>query len=389
MTHGSAKRIVLGATVGRSLSVLTGLPGHLVAEGWEVHVVSSPGAELDAYAQVDGVTPFAIRMARDPSIVQDLRSLAAWLVYLRRVKPHVLFVGTPKAALLANVAGLLCRVPRRIYVLRGLRLESTQGLMFHLLRILEKTTAAASHVVLAVSPSLRAKAVSLGVSRPQKIVVLGSGSSNGVDVARFSPDRAGVSKAEMGIGEDVPVIGFVGRVTDDKGLGALARARVILESRGVDHELVIIGGPDGRAQSYEVLRTAGRQAREVGHVPDTSTYYGLMDLMVLPTRREGFPNTVLEASASAVAVITTDATGAVDSVEHGETGFVVPCDDAYALADAIEVLLMDPARRQDMGRRGRVRVEQSFKQEDVWRRLDLLFAHKTRETQVVGGSDGG
>jgi len=374
MTRGSAKRVVLGATVGRSLSVMNGLPEHLVSEGWDVHLVTSPGTELDAYADVEGVTPFAISMARNPSLIRDVRSLAAWLLYLKRIKPDVLYVGTPKAALLANVAGLICRVPRRIYVLRGLRLESTVGLQFHLLRLMEMATAAASHIVLAVSPSLRAKAIEIGLSRSDKIVVLGAGSSNGVDVTRFSPENAHLSKDELGIDEDIPVVGFVGRVTDDKGLRVLALARLVLQSRGVDHEFLIVGGPDGRADSYKILKAAGRPAHEIGHVPDTSPYYSLMDLMVLPTRREGFPNTVLEASASGVPVITTDATGAVDSVIDGQTGVIVPRDDADALADAIEGLLADASLRARLGRHGRAHVERSFRQEDVWRRLDLFFA---------------
>ena len=124
MTSGKP-RIVLGVTVDLSLRLMAGFPQYLAERGWDVHVVSSPGARLDALAGVDGVTVHALTMAREPSPVSDLRSLIAWMRLLRRLRPDVVSVGTPKAGLLGGIAARLTRVPGRVYMLRGLRLETS------------------------------------------------------------------------------------------------------------------------------------------------------------------------------------------------------------------------------------------------------------------------
>ena len=368
------ERIVLGATVGRSLSVLDGLPQHLAHLGWDVHVVSSGGAELEALGALPGVTATALSMERDPSPLRDLVSLWAWLRYLRRTRPTVLFVGTPKAALLALLAGAVMRVPRRVYILRGLRLESARGVVRIGLEAMERLTCRLAHVVVSVSPSLRAKALELGIVEESKIRVLGAGSSNGVDLVRFRPRPRATHLGDLQLAGDVPVVGFVGRLTRDKGLSTLAEARRTLLENELDHQLLIVGGVDGDADSLAELTSTGRPAVQIGHVPDTAPYYALMDVVVLPTLREGFPNTVLEASASGRPVITTDATGAVDSVVPGRTGLVVPTADPPALAAAIEAVLADVELADRLGRGGRRHVEEHFARADVWDRLvDVLL----------------
>lgn len=366
-------RIVLGATVGRSLSVLSGFPEHLAALGWEVYVVSAPGPELDLIGRSQGVTANPIEMTRNPHPLRDVKSLLAWCSYLNRLRPAVLFVGTPKAALLAMVAGVLTRVPRRIYILRGLRLESTTGWSSMVLKSMERLTAQSAHRVISVSPSLRAKALELRLTKPGKIHVLGHGSSNGVDLVRFRPGGRPLALVDEGLRESAPVIGFVGRLTNDKGLSVLAAARQILIQRGVDHQLLIVGGLDGDADDLEMLVATGRHAIETGHVSDTAPYYASMDVVVLPTLREGFPNTVLEAAASGLPVVTTTATGAVDSVVAGTTGWLVAAENSEALADALQAALAQPEERRRRGEEARRHVERHFAQADVWLRTVQLF----------------
>jgi glycosyltransferase involved in cell wall biosynthesis len=98
-----------------------------------------------------------------------------------------------------------------------------------------------------------------------------------------------------------------------------------------------------------------------------------MNLFVLPTHREGFPNTILEAQAAELPVITTLATGAVDSLENGVSGLLTPVGDVPALADAVLSLLSDPAKLRAMGRLGRERVMRTFRNETVWEALASLY----------------
>jgi hypothetical protein len=147
--------IVLATTVDVSLTLLKGFPAFLVSRGWDVHVVSSGGPRLSALGEIDGVTVHVIPMRRAPSPFADAIALRAWVRLLRRLQPTVVSLGTPKASLLGLVAARICRVPARQYLLRGLRLHTTRGVLRAVLRISERMAMAMSTDVVAVSASLR------------------------------------------------------------------------------------------------------------------------------------------------------------------------------------------------------------------------------------------
>lgn len=118
----------------------------------------------------------------------------------------------------------------------------------------------------------------------------------------------------------------------------------------------------------------------VGPVKDVAPYYGAMDLLALPTHREGFPNTPLEAAAMQLPVVATRVDGCTEAVADGETGLLVPPGKGILLAEAIESLLMDPEKRKKMGKRGRERVIRKFRPEIIWQALyenylELLSRH--------------
>ena len=389
-------RILLGVTVSQSLILMRGLPAFLADRGWEVHVVSSAGPEQDALRGIDGVTVHSLAMARNPAPVADLRSLWLWIRLLRSVRPDLVSVGTPKAGLLGGIAGLLARVPRRVYMLRGLRLATASGAGRAVLAAFERMSMATAHTVVSVSPSLRAEVIGLGLTPADKVVVLGSGSSNGVDVDAFGPERFSERDTQelrqtLGLEVEPPVIGFVGRLTADKGLRALAEARRILVDRGIDHQLLLVGQTEATADHEELalLRTSGRPPVETGAVTDPAPYYRLMDLLCLPTLREGFPNVVLEAAASSVPTVTTDATGAVDSVVDGVTGLIVQAGSGASLAEALAALIDDPDARTRMGHASRKRVVQEFDRRTVADRTDLFYrAELARSLRSASDLDG-
>ena len=127
-----------------------------------------------------------------------------------------------------------------------------------------------------------------------------------------------------------------------------------------------------------------------GFVSDTAVYYPIMEVLALPTYREGLPGVPLEAAAAAKPVVTTNATGAVDSVVDGHTGLIVPVGDAAALAAALKMLLRDPALRAEMGLAGQERVRREFRHEvvvnrwvDEYKRALRIVANrqKTRHSQ--------
>lgn len=369
------RRVLIGVTSDLSLSLMRGLPQYLASRGWDVHVVSSPGPGLDALRGEQGLTVHALRMAREPSPLADARALLSWIALLRRVRPDAISVGTPKAGLLGGLAARWTRVPWRIYHLRGLRLETTTGVRRSILAILERTAMASSNMVISVSASLRQRVVDLGLVDGSRIRVLGHGSSNGVELPARPPsaEERAAARQRLGLEPQPPVVGFVGRLTPDKGLDVLAAARALLAERGVDHQLLIVGGVDEQADPaiLDALRSVGRPPIETGQVPDARSFYAAMDLLCLPTLREGFPNVVLEAAAAGIPAVTTDATGAVDSVVDGATGLIAAVGDPGSLADRLQELLEATAgARRAMGQAARERAGRDFSRDQVW----ALFA---------------
>ncbi|MFJ8896231.1 glycosyltransferase family 4 protein [Leifsonia sp. NPDC102414] len=372
-------RIVLGVTVDLSLRLMAGFPQFLAERGWDVHVVCSPGTRLDALNGVDGVTVHPLTMAREPSPLSDLRSLIAWVRLLRRLRPDVISVGTPKAGLLGGIAGRLTKVPGRVYMLRGLRLETSTGASRRIFTFLERLTIRSATKTLAVSASLASRAVELKLASPDAITVLGDGSSNGIDVDAFerslpSPETLDRLRAELVLSTETPVVGFVGRLTEDKGLLVLSAAVERLANQGTAFQLLIVGGVEGDASVADLIPPSpGITTVTTGFVNDPERYYPLMDVLCLPTLREGFPNVVLEAAAAGVPTVTTTATGAVDSVVDGQTGIVVPVGDAEALADGLRRVIADQALRQRFGAAAKLRARERFDRSVVWAAQERFY----------------
>jgi len=239
-------------------------------------------------------------MERQPSVARDLIALIRWIRLIRSVAPDVTLIGTPKAALLGHFAGRICGVPRRIYSLFGLRVETATGVMNRLLITLERATIRNSTEVISVSHSVEKLAVEMGLMALSKSTVLGLGSCNGVDVRRHralaaDTERSAALRKSLGVVDGVPVIGFVGRLTRDKGLPELAKALRLLKERGVEAQLLAIGGVDDESgqTALHLLEATGQLIVSTGYIEDTAPYYALMDVFCLPSLREELPNVVL------------------------------------------------------------------------------------------------
>jgi len=355
--------IVVGITSPQTCLVLGGRLRTLREAGFRVTLVSSPGALLTRTAAQEGVESVAIPMRRGMAPAADLLSLLRLCWLLWRLKPEMTEFSTPKAGLLGSVAAMLCGVPSRVYLLRGLRLETSTGIKRCILLAAERVASACSHVVLCNSESLRNQALALRVASEDKLRLLGSGSSNGVDVERFSPGP-GTLRARLGLPPDAPVVGFVGRLTRDKGLPELVEAfDAILAARPQAH-LLLVGWFDASEDALgSALRSRIKNHPHIhmtGYVADTAPYYRAMDVMVLPTWREGFPNVVLEAAASGIPVVTTLCTGSRDAVVPEVTGLLIPPGYPVAIREAVLQLLGNPVRRCRMGKAARAWVLQNY-----------------------------
>ena len=354
---------VVGITHSQTCLVLRGRLRALRDAGFSVVLISSPGEMAEQLAAEEGAGLIAIPIQRGISPLADFLSLLRLTFALRQLRPAIAEFSTPKAGLLGNIAAFLCRVPSRVYLLRGLRLETSSGLARVVLKAAEKLAAACAHAVVCNSESLRQQTIALRLVPENKLRVLGGGSSNGVDIARFTPG-ADTMRAKLNIPSGAPVVGFVGRLTRDKGIPELLQAFNLLLEKIPAARLLLVGWFDESEDALSVYQRARIEAHpriiRTGFVPDTAPYYRAMDLLVLPTWREGFPNAVLEAAASGLPVITTHTTGARDAVIPGVTGTLIPPGDPVALSEALLSMLQHPERRLAMGQTARQWVVQTF-----------------------------
>ncbi len=374
-------RILNIVTVSMSAAFFRGQLAFMRNNGFQVAMCSSPGEELNEISAKEGVEAFEVSMEREIRPLQDLVSL--WRLYrlMRAYRPTIVNAGTPKAGLLGMLAAQMARVPVRVYLLRGLRIETAAGFKRLVLWIAERLASVCANKVVCVSESLKAAFVSQSLARADKTLVLAAGSSNGVNTERFHVDQDAIKKArllrgELGIPADAPVIGFMGRLTRDKGIIDLVRAYQIVLRKFPRAWLLLLGDLEhGDALPQETVGwlRSHSQVAMIPSVADPTPYYAMTHILAFPSHREGCPNVPLEAAAMELPVVGFQVTGVVDAVQNGVTGTLTSPGDVESFAAALVRYLDDPPLRSKHGMAGRRRILKLFRQETLWRHWADLY----------------
>jgi glycosyltransferase involved in cell wall biosynthesis len=359
-----------------ALNLMRGQLEYLNARGFRVSVISSPAKELELTAKRENVSTLGVPISREIHLLRDCISLFRIYRILRRLKPEIVNASTPKAGFLGMIAAWLARVPVRIYTVRGLRLETKTGLQSFILSCTERIASACAHRIICVSESLRREFLSRRLASSLKTCVLATGSSNGVDVDRFSypfsQEKKTTLRKSLGIPEDAMVMGFLGRLTRDKGIPELLTSFERLVPSYPNLCLLLVGSfEDGDPLPSECIRKIVEHSRiiQVSFLPDPVDYYTVIDFLVFPSHREGFPNAPLEAAALGIPTIGFRVTGTVDAVEDGVTGILVNAGDIDALVEAIRLYLAQDRTRVQHGKAARNRVVRLFRREHIWNSL--------------------
>ena len=336
--------------------------------GFEVILVSGRDKGMDVILDL-GLEHEAINIPRNISIIQDVIALFKLYRFFRERKIDIIHSTTPKAGLLCAIAGLAARVNVRLHTFTGQAWANKSGLVRWISKFCDKVIISLNTQVYADSFSQIDYLTSQNIVKNRKeISVLGDGSLAGVDLDKFNRDKFSqgrdLEKIKLGIPENGQVILFLGRLAVDKGLMELLIA-FNSYSRINDNVFLLLVGPL-EINENEALKHLFEESKnnprilQFDFTSEPEKYLSVCDFICLPSYREGFGTSIIEAGAMGIPAIGTDVQGLRDSIVDGETGILVPSRDAIKLEKAINTFLSNPDLIKKMGENAYTRVLEKF-----------------------------
>ena len=294
---------------------------------------------------------------------------------------------TPNASLYASLASKLAKIPVRLYCQWGIVYVSFSGFKRKIFKTIEKTVCRLSTWIEPDSFGNLKFSREEGLYDESKSSVVWNGSAMGVDLERFDIAKRSVwneeIRQEYSIPKDAFVYGFVGRVTTDKGVNELFEAFDDI-SRVKENAYLLMVGRREKEINEQLLQKAESNPRVIftGNVSDPERYYASMDVFVLPSYREGFGSSVIEAEAMGVPVIVTNIPGPIDAMSEGVTGLIVKKADVPSLNDAMSTIYENSDMREKFAMASRNFAGKNFDQKEL-----TAYIIKDRKRLMEVGDD--
>ena len=366
----SQTKIIRTSTVPTSLNTFCkGLLKELQEqEGYEIVGVSSPGRELDEVAARESVNTFAVPMERHISPFKDLKSLWGLIKVLRQEKPTMVHSMTPKAGLLAMMAGFVCRGPVRLNTFTGLVFPTATGLKQKILIFTDRLTCACATHIIPEGEGVKNDLIDYRITK-KPLKVLGHGNVMGIDLKRFDPELEGIRNEAEKIRSDKFTFIFIGRLVRDKGINELVHAFQRLSAKYHSIRLLLVGRLESELDPLTTETIAEIEhnpaIEAVGQQQDVRPWLLASDVFVFPSYREGFPNVVIEAGAMGLPSIVTDINGSREIIIEGQNGIIIPSKDSDSLYSAMESFINNPEQVSAMAWNARPLIASRFEQSFV------------------------
>lgn len=344
------------------------------ASGWEVIIagaaVADPQRALDAGMKFVRLKPtFGVGAP-----IEEAKSFLELREAIRSTKPDLLHLISLKNCLLGGVLARTERVPALLCAVTGLGTLFVENRTLY--KCLRPAVKSALRYVLAHKNSLLALEnsddkrffIERNIVRGDRTMVIPGA---GVAVDAITP---------LARHRGIPTVLYVSRMIRNKGVLDLIEAAKLLRARGLEFVVHLVGDIDARnptSLTRDELKAAeaGGFVRWLGPRSDIPDLLAKARVFCLPTYyREGLPRVLIEASAAARAIVTTDVPGCREVVIDGVNGYLVPPRDASALAGALASLLQDAEACERMGREGRLRFEKCFTHRSVFDAFNSCYA---------------
>lgn len=353
---------------GQELAVLLHADG-LRKRGHDVRLILEPGSSIYAKAVEQGlrVEPVAMSRARYPAAIAAFRKILA------RERPALLHVNSSRDSWIGGLAARLVsprvKVVRSRHISTPLNRNLTTRILY--LRLMD-------FVIVTGSELTRRGLIERDGLEPDRVAAF----PIGIDVEQFKPGRPDRDlRQELTLPPGHRLVGLISYLRSYKGHEYFIDAAARVRSRAKDVTFLIVGeGPEeARLRSYVVSLGLAQQVRLLGFRDDLLNVFRSLDLFVIPSvEGDTIPQVLMQALAMGLPVVSTTVGSIPDVVQDGRTGFVVPPRNADALAERILTLLDDPARRTEMGRRGRALVEQEYSLSRMLDRLEDVYRQVAR-----------
>lgn len=318
---------------------------HLAENGYDVTVICSPDENLQRDLG-ETVKYIPLSIARGVSPMTLGRSIAELHKVFKREKFDIVQYSTPNAGFCASIAAKFAGVRIRNYHLMGLRYLGFGGIARKLFKMLEKISCTLSSHIECVTPSNLELCIKEKLFKPEKGTIVWNGSTGGVNMERFNVNCRrkwhDEIRNELGIGEDEFVFGFVGRLTRDKGVNEMLEAFRKIDDKS---KLLIVGVREGTdTLEPELWNYAEENDRVIilDFKNDIERYYSAMDLLLLPSYREGFGMVIAEAAAVGTPAIVSNIQGPIDVIDKGQTALTVEVRNAVDLRNKMEYIMHNP-----------------------------------------------
>lgn len=373
-------RIIARMNIGGPALHVTYLTEGLGPRGFETVLVSgkeNPGeGSLVNWARSRGVEPVLV-----PEIVgeaslksRDVKALIKVYRLLRRERPHIVHTHTAKAGFVGRIAARLAGVPIVVHTYHGHVLHSYYSfLKTWLLRRMEQALASLSDRLIAVSEQVRQDLIEYGVAPESKITVI----PLGLELEQFLQLEGvrGELRRELGIAQDAPLVGIIGRLAPIKNHRLFLEMAALLAEEFPTARFAVVGDGLLRPELERYATELGLNGRVLflGWRRDLPRIYADLDVLVISSKNEGTPVSAIEAMASGVPVVATRVGGIPDLIEDQKTGILVEPEDPSALADAVISLLRNPPMARRMGQAAQAHVLEKYTVERLLDDTEKLY----------------
>ncbi|GAB5400300.1 MAG: glycosyltransferase family 4 protein [Aureisphaera sp.] len=349
---------------------------------YDITAISADEPALKDYGKREGISTFYIELTRKITPFKDLFAVYKLYRFLKRERPEIVHTHTPKAGIVGMLGAYFAGVPNRLHTVAGLPLMEATGAKRTLLNFIEKLTYRCATKVYPNSKGLYDFILQEGFSKPNKLKIIGKGSSNGIDTAyfsrsHFSEEDIQAIRSKFEIPHDNFIYVFVGRIVKDKGINELVSAftKLYEENKGITLLLVGPFEDDLDAVSEWTSKTIQQHNAIIttGYQTDVRPFFALSDALVFPSYREGFPNVVLQACAMGLPCIVSDINGCNEIITENDNGKIVPAKDEEALFHTMKELFSDKDLFQALAKSSRNSIKEHFERSYIWEELSTEY----------------